>query len=192
VSSLPASASGRPRQARIQVPPGDRRQRHPPDGRAVGRQHPRFAAARAAGGRRPGGHRAARTTRSATSTPGKLHADKGDDDPICRRVLRHQGSARESPGVAWSPASGWGVIAGRWGFLARLLTNRRLTVRYERHADIVTVLLHLACALICARKLQPLCTTATSPSALRHPPTPGRFRLEPSRAALPRRHPAPA
>jgi hypothetical protein len=103
-----------------------------------------------------------------------------------------EGSARESPGVAWSPASGWGVIAGRWGFLARLLTNRRLTVRYERHADIVTVLLHLACALICARKLQPLCTTATSPSALRHPPTPGRFRLEPSRAALPRRHPAPA
>jgi hypothetical protein len=91
VSSLPASASGRPRQARIQVPPGDRRQRHPPDGRAVGRQHPRFAAARAAGGRRPGGHRAARTTRSATSTPGKPHADKGDDYPICRRVLRHRG-----------------------------------------------------------------------------------------------------
>jgi hypothetical protein len=69
--------------------------------------------------------------------------------------------------------------------LAWLLANRRLTFRYERRADILTALLHLAFALICARKLQPLCTTATSPSALRHPPTPGRFRLGPSRAALP-------
>jgi hypothetical protein len=34
--------------------------------------------------------------------------------------------------------------------------------------------------------------TATSPSALRHPPTPGHFRLGPARPALPRRHPAPA
>ena len=76
--------------------------------------------------------------------------------------------------------------------LAWLLANRRLTVRYERRADILTALLRLACALICARKLQPLCATTTSPSALRHPPTPGRFRLEPSRAALSRRHPASA
>jgi transposase len=40
--------------------------------------------------------------------------------------------------------------------LAWLLANRRLTVRYERRADIVTALLQLACALLCARKLQPL------------------------------------
>jgi hypothetical protein len=39
--------------------------------------------------------------------------------------------------------------------LAWLLANWRLTVRYERRADILTVFLHLACALICARKLQP-------------------------------------
>src|SRR5215216_3690537 len=32
---------------------------------------------------------------------------------------------------------------------------------------------------------------ATSPSALRRPPTPGRLRLGPARAALPRRHRAP-
>jgi hypothetical protein len=31
-----------------------------------------------------------------------------------------------------------------------------LTVRYERRADILTPLLHLACALICARRLDPL------------------------------------
>ena len=39
--------------------------------------------------------------------------------------------------------------------LSWLLANWRLTVRYERRADILTVFLHLACALICARKLQP-------------------------------------
>jgi hypothetical protein len=47
----------------------------------------------------------------------------------------------------------------RWNVersLAWLLANRRLTVRYERRADILTGFLHLACALICARKLKPL------------------------------------
>jgi hypothetical protein len=34
--------------------------------------------------------------------------------------------------------------------------QRHLTVRYERRADLLTALLRLACALICARKLQPL------------------------------------
>jgi transposase len=37
--------------------------------------------------------------------------------------------------------------------LAWLLANRRLTVRYERRADILTAFLHLACALSCARRL---------------------------------------
>jgi len=37
-----------------------------------------------------------------------------------------------------------------------VLANRRLTVRYERHADLLTAFLHLASALICARKLRPL------------------------------------
>jgi transposase len=39
--------------------------------------------------------------------------------------------------------------------LAWLLVNRRLTVRYERRADILQDFLHLACALTCAGKLQP-------------------------------------
>jgi hypothetical protein len=34
-----------------------------------------------------------------------------------------------------------------------LLANRRLTVRYERRADILTTFLHLACVLICAHRL---------------------------------------
>ena len=33
---------------------------------------------------------------------------------------------------------------------------RKLAVRYDRHAASVLAFLHLACALICARKLQPL------------------------------------
>ena len=37
--------------------------------------------------------------------------------------------------------------------LAWLLANRRLTIRYERRADILTAFLQLACALICARRL---------------------------------------
>ena len=40
--------------------------------------------------------------------------------------------------------------------LAWLLANRRLTVRHERRADILTAFLHLASALICARRLKPL------------------------------------
>ena len=40
--------------------------------------------------------------------------------------------------------------------LAWLLANRRLTVRYERRADILRAFLHLACALLCTRKLRPL------------------------------------
>jgi transposase len=39
--------------------------------------------------------------------------------------------------------------------LAWLLANRRLTVRYERRANMLTAFLQLACALICAGKLQP-------------------------------------
>ena len=40
--------------------------------------------------------------------------------------------------------------------LAWLLANRRLTVRYERRADILQAFPYLARALICAGKLQPL------------------------------------
>jgi hypothetical protein len=43
--------------------------------------------------------------------------------------------------------------------LAWLLANRRLTVRYERRADLLEAFLHLACALICARRLRPFETT---------------------------------
>jgi transposase len=63
--------SGRPSQARLQVPPADRRHRDPVGGRVVGGQHPRFAAAGAAGRRRPGDPRAAGSAGSAAAAPGQ-------------------------------------------------------------------------------------------------------------------------
>jgi transposase len=89
--------------------------------------------------------------------PAKLHGDKGYDYPSCRRMLRRRGiTARIARrGVESSTRLGrhrWKVERS----LAWLLANRHLTVRYERRADILTAFLHLACALICARRLQPL------------------------------------
>jgi transposase len=87
--------------------------------------------------------------------PAKLHADKGYDFPGCRRALRCRGI---SPRIARRGVeSSQRLGRHRWKVersLAWLLANRRLTIRYERRADILTAFLHLACALICARKLQ--------------------------------------
>jgi transposase len=82
---------GRPRQAWLQVPPADRRHRAAVGRRAVGGQHPRFAAAGAHGGRRPGDHRATRSAGSAAPATGQTAGDKGYDYPSCRRALRRRG-----------------------------------------------------------------------------------------------------
>jgi transposase len=63
--------SGRPGQARVQVPPADRRRRDPVGGGAVGRQHPRLPAAGTDSGCRPSGHRATGTPRSTPLAPGQ-------------------------------------------------------------------------------------------------------------------------
>lgn len=89
--------------------------------------------------------------------PAKLHADKGYDYPRCRRALRRRGiTARIARrGVESSARLGrhrWVVERTQ----AWLLGFRRLQVRYERSADLLVGLLHLACALICARTLKPL------------------------------------
>jgi transposase len=89
--------------------------------------------------------------------PAKLHGDKGYDDPGCRRLLRRRGI---TPRIARrGVASTTRLGRHRWKVersLAWLLANRRLTVRYQRRADISQAFLHLGCALICARKLHPL------------------------------------
>jgi transposase len=86
--------------------------------------------------------------------PAKLHADKGYDYPKCRHVLRRRGI---TPRIARRGLeSSQRLGRHRWKVersLAWLLGCRRLQVRYERRADLLQGLLHLACALICLRFL---------------------------------------
>jgi transposase len=89
--------------------------------------------------------------------PAKLHGDKGYDYPRCRQLLRRWGITPRIARRGIEPNTRLG--RHRWKVersLAWLLANRRLTVRYEPRADILTAFLHLACALICAGKLRPL------------------------------------
>jgi hypothetical protein len=87
--------------------------------------------------------------------PVKLHCDKGYDYPRCRRALRRRGImpriARR--GIECSQRLGrHRYVVER--SLAWLVGSRRLQVRYERLADILTAFLQLACALICLNSLQ--------------------------------------
>ena len=82
--------------------------------------------------------------------PTKLHADKGYDHAFCRTACRARGImpriARR--GIESSERLG----RHRWVVertLAWLNRFRRLTVRYERRADIHLAFLHLGCSLIC-------------------------------------------
>lgn len=88
--------------------------------------------------------------------PAKLHADKADDIPRCRASLRQRGIgiriARK--GVESSERLG----RHRWVVertIAWLTGYRRLATRYERCADTLTGLLHLACSLISLPFLTP-------------------------------------
>jgi IS5 family transposase len=87
--------------------------------------------------------------------PTKLHADKGYDFPRCRQALRRRGI---SPRIARRGVeSSQRLSRHRWKVertLAWLVGHRRLTVRYERRADLLQGLLHLACALLCLRSLR--------------------------------------
>jgi transposase len=97
--------------------------------------------------KRPSGQRRKR--------PAKLHADKGYDYPRCRRALtkRHIKVRIARKGVDSSERLG----RHRWVIertLAWLTRYRRLTVRYERRADLHQAFLTLGCALICFKALQ--------------------------------------
>jgi IS5 family transposase len=86
--------------------------------------------------------------------PEKLHADKGYDFARCRAACRKRGIAPRIArrGVESSERLG----RHRWVVertLAWLNRFRRLTVRYERRADLHQAFLSLACALICWRFL---------------------------------------
>jgi transposase len=88
--------------------------------------------------------------------PAKLHADKAYDSPQCRRALtRRRIKVRIARrGIESSQRLG----RHRWVVertLAWLNRYRRLTIRYERRADIHQAFLTLACALICFNHLPP-------------------------------------
>ena len=82
--------------------------------------------------------------------PGKLHADKAYDSADLRRALRGRSITPRIArrGIDSSERLGryrWVVERS----LSWLLGFRRLGIRYERRADLLQGLLHLACALIC-------------------------------------------
>jgi transposase len=86
--------------------------------------------------------------------PAKLHADKAYDIPRCRQALRrrHIKVRIARKGIESSKRLG----RHRWVVertLAWLAKYRRLTIRYERRADIHQAFLHLGCALICLHYL---------------------------------------
>jgi transposase len=88
--------------------------------------------------------------------PAKLHADKAYDSADLRRALRARGI---TPRIARRGIDSSERL-GRYRWVvertfAWLLGCRRLGVRYERRAEVLQGLLHLACALVCLRFLDP-------------------------------------
>src|ERR687894_824042 len=98
--------------------------------------------------------------------PAKLHADKAYDSSPLRRALRARSITPRIArrGIDSSERLG----RHRWVVertLAWLLGCRRLGVRYERRADLLQGLLHLACGLVCVRFLAPNRVTSVALSA---------------------------
>jgi transposase len=87
--------------------------------------------------------------------PAKLHADKGYDYPRCRQALRRHHIrvriARKSIDSSQRLGRHRWVVERTLSWLSRF---RRLTVRYERRADIHHAFLILGCSLICFATLQ--------------------------------------
>jgi transposase len=86
--------------------------------------------------------------------PTKLHADKGCDDAHLRRALRQRGFTPRIARRGVDSSERLGRV--RWVVertQAWVVTFRKLTVRYDRHAASVLACLHLACTLICLRFL---------------------------------------
>ena len=86
--------------------------------------------------------------------PDKGHADKAYDIPRCRQALtqRHIKVRIARKGIDASQRLG----RHRWVVertLSWLSQYRRLTIRYERRADIHDAFLTLGCALICFKAL---------------------------------------
>ena len=81
--------------------------------------------------------------------PAKLHADKAYDSLELRRALRARGITPRIARRGIDSSERLGRTGGWSSGVAWLLGCRRLGVRYERRADLLQGLLHLACALLC-------------------------------------------
>jgi transposase len=93
--------------------------------------------------------------------PVKLHLDKAYDYPRCRQALRQRGI---TPGIARRGIDSSQRLGRHRHVVERSLAwlagYRRLQVRYERCADVLTGFVDLARALICLKSLnQPRCET---------------------------------
>ena len=88
--------------------------------------------------------------------PAKLHADKAYDSSTRRRACRARGI---TPRIARRCIDSSQRVGRHRCVVERslswLLGYRRLGVRYERRADLLQSLLHLACGLLCLRFLDP-------------------------------------
>ncbi|MBF0860291.1 IS5 family transposase [Gluconobacter sp. LMG 31484] len=87
--------------------------------------------------------------------PGKLHADKGYDYRRCRmacsrRGIRHRIARKGIESSSHLGKHRW-VVERTFVWISRF---RRLTVRYERRADIHLAFITIACSLICFRALK--------------------------------------
>jgi len=90
----------------------------------------------------------------ARRRPGKLHADKGYDYRRCRLACSSRGISHRiaRKGIESSTHLGkhlW-VVERTFAWISRF---RRLTVRYERRADIHFAFTLIACSLICFKAL---------------------------------------
>lgn len=90
--------------------------------------------------------------------PDKLHADKGYDFPHCRKACTSRGIKHRIArrGVESSQKLGkhrW-VVERTHAWLNKF---RRLTIRYERRADIHLAFLTLGCAFICFQQHNRFC-----------------------------------
>lgn len=87
--------------------------------------------------------------------PAKLHADKAYDSRRCRRYLRQRGILGRIARKGIEPSTKLGrhrwVVERTFAWLSRF---RRLTIRYERNADLHLAFLDLGCALIAFKSLQ--------------------------------------
>lgn len=86
--------------------------------------------------------------------PGKLHGDKAYDQPALRRWVRDQGMRVRIARTGIEPRDKLG--RHRWVVertFAWLTGYRRLTLRYERRADLFCAFLTLAATLTCYKKL---------------------------------------